>query len=215
MGAARTLTAAAFARLLARLHSDPDEAAAEYERLRVTLVRFFDWRGAWSPDECADDTLDRIADKLESGTPIEDLRRYAYGVAQLVLLERLRQQSRTPVSSFPDPASLIAAAPQAAPSPLAECFERCLEAVRPATRAVLLQYYTAEGRTRIENRRRLAASIGISDSALRSRVQRLRDRLEHCTLKCAAAAEQLGLGAALRDVSPVGDTLEMKASRDD
>src|SRR5699024_6433909 len=51
----RTLSAVGFARLLGRLHSDPDIAAQEYERLRRTLVKFFDWRGAWPPEECADE----------------------------------------------------------------------------------------------------------------------------------------------------------------
>src|SRR6267378_2739688 len=86
----RSITAAGLARLLARLDRNPERAALEYERLRRALVKFFDWRGAWPPEECADDALDRLARKLEE-TVVDDLRSYAHGVAKLVLLERRRQ----------------------------------------------------------------------------------------------------------------------------
>ena len=40
--------------------------------------------------------------------------------------------------------------------------------------------YVAERRAKIDNRRRLAQIFGFSESALRNRVQRVRDRLERC-----------------------------------
>jgi hypothetical protein len=87
----RTITAAGLALLLGRLDSDTERAALEYERLRRTLVRFFDWRGISPPDECADETLDRLARRLEEATRIDDVRSYAYGIARIVLLERRRR----------------------------------------------------------------------------------------------------------------------------
>ncbi|MGH9330319.1 MAG: RNA polymerase sigma factor, partial [Vicinamibacterales bacterium] len=59
--AGRGTASAGFARLLERLDPDPDRAAAAYERLRAALEKFFDWHGAWPPEECADETLDRLA----------------------------------------------------------------------------------------------------------------------------------------------------------
>ncbi len=59
------LTASSLARLLTRLDSDTDRAAAAYEALRETLIKFFDWKGARFPDECTDDALDRLARKLD------------------------------------------------------------------------------------------------------------------------------------------------------
>src|SRR4249919_1835401 len=70
----RTITAGRFAGLLARLDPDPDRAAAEYERLRRALGKFFDWRGHPAPDECADETLDRLARKL-GDTAVGDVDR--------------------------------------------------------------------------------------------------------------------------------------------
>src|SRR5262245_528884 len=172
MHADRSITAAGFARLLARLDPDPDRAAHEFERLRLILVKFFDWRGAWPPDECADETLDRLVTKLELETQIDDVRRYAHGIARLVLMERLRRQAQTPIAAQADLSSLATAAPAAAPVPLRACFARCLDALPQESRGLVLEYYAAEGRTGTQNRDRLARSLGISDNALRSRVHR-------------------------------------------
>jgi hypothetical protein len=70
----RRLSSTGFSRLLARLGPDSDEAATEYERLRATLEKFFDWHGAWPPEECADETLDRLTRKLDSEIEIVDVR---------------------------------------------------------------------------------------------------------------------------------------------
>ena len=72
----RTISPAGFERLLFRLDPDVDRAALEYEQLRRTLVKFFDWRGGWPPDECADETLDRLARKLEE-VVVDNIRQYA------------------------------------------------------------------------------------------------------------------------------------------
>ena len=75
------------ARLLARLHSNEVEAAHEYERLRGRLVKFFDWRGLTHPDECADEALDRLTEKI-TATQVQDPIKYAYGIARLVARNR-------------------------------------------------------------------------------------------------------------------------------
>jgi DNA-directed RNA polymerase specialized sigma24 family protein len=211
---ARSVSAAGFARLLARLGADEDTSAAEYERLRLTLVKFFDWRGAWPPDECADETLDRLAAKLEADTGIDDVRAYAHGIARLVLLERLRRQVQAPSLEDADLSSLRALSSPEPIRPLQSCFECCLDSLPAETRTLVLDYYAAEGRTKIDNRRRLARSLGITDNALRSRILRLRERLERCARSCAADAESIGLDAALRHVTAVADTLEVRPDGD-
>jgi DNA-directed RNA polymerase specialized sigma24 family protein len=184
----RSITAAALAALLARLAPDPDRAAREYERLRRTLVRFFDWRGVWPPDECADETIDRLARKLET-TAVEDVFEYARGIARLVGLER----GRAPVLARVDLDASIAPAPRdEAGEELRDCFDSCLDGFSSDSRALVVGYYQGERTTKIENRRTMAAQLGLSDNALRSRVQRLRDRLESCVRECVArSAERL------------------------
>lgn len=210
--AARSITAAGFACLLARLDADPDTAAMEYERLRLTLVKFFDWRGAWDPDACADEAIDRLVAKLEGDTDVADVRRYAHGIARLVLLERLRAQAHAPPVDESKLATM-AAPPADQADALLECFERCLAALPPDGRALVLEYYDGDGQMKIQNRRRVARSIGVSENALRSRVQRVRDRLERCTRTCTATAEARRLDASLRHVFALSDTTEMKGAK--
>ena len=202
----RSITAAGLARLLARLDADPDRAAQEYERLRLMLVKFFDWRGASPPDECADETIDRLAAKLDAGNAIDDVFRYAHGIGRLVLMERRRRQAQIPIEQT-DPSRLRAAWPAVPTPPLHECFTRCLAALPDESRALVLEYYGgAIGQQKINKRERLGRSLGISDNALRSRVFRIRQRLERCTQACVEAAEGRGLDAALRHVTGVSDT---------
>jgi DNA-directed RNA polymerase specialized sigma24 family protein len=180
----RSASAHGFSRLLERLHPDPGEAAEEYERLRRALVKFFDWRGAPVPDECADEVFDRLVHKME-GTIVQDVRKYAYGIARLVALERRRGPA---FSSIDDMTQLPQ--PYAAPADderdrLHDCLDRCLAALPEDSRSLLLRYYEGERDVKISNRRGLASRLGVTENALRSRVQRLRDRLEQCVQACA------------------------------
>ena len=181
----RSITASGFARLLARLDPDVEQAGQEYERLQRALVKFFDWRGALSPDECADEALDRLARKLEE-TAVDDVRNYVYGIARLVLLERRRQPAFSSLEEHPDIAGVPTAAPDDDEDRLQRCFDRCLADIPEEGRSLVIRYYEGERHAKISNRRRLAATLGLSENALRSRVQRLRDRLEQCVQACVS-----------------------------
>jgi DNA-directed RNA polymerase specialized sigma24 family protein len=173
-----------FSRLLEQLHADAVQAAQEYERLRRALVKFFDWRGVTSPDECADEVIDRLAHKLGEIT-VQDVRKYAYGIARLVALERRRGPSFTSLEDAPASALTFATVSEDR-DPRQDCFDRCLAQLPDESRALLLRYYEGERTAKISNRRRLASLFGLTDNALRSRVQRLRDRLEECVQGCSA-----------------------------
>ena len=181
----RSITAAGFARLLARLHADADQAGEEYQRLRRALVKFFDWRGAPAPEECADDTIDRLARRLEE-TIVDDVRSYAHGIARLVLLERQRQPVLSSIERHPEATGVSVEPLSEERERVHDCFELCLAELPTDGRTVLLRYYEGEQGAKISNRRQLAATLGLSENALRSRVQRLRDRLERCLRKCVS-----------------------------
>jgi DNA-directed RNA polymerase specialized sigma24 family protein len=180
----RPITPDGLTRLLERLSSNPAEAATRYEHLRLTLEKFFDWHRAWPPEECADETIDRLIRKLGGDIDIADVRGYALGIARLVLLEWQRRPTAVPMRE-----AATVSAPQVADDdeePLRACFEHCLAALSAESRTLVLDYYVAERRAKIDNRRRLAARFGLSESALRNRVQRVRDRLERCVHACQA-----------------------------
>lgn len=77
----RELTSQAFSRLLERLGDNEEQAAHNYEDLRHTLIRSFEWRGAPFPEEHADETFNRLARKLDEGVEIRNIGEYAYSIA--------------------------------------------------------------------------------------------------------------------------------------
>jgi DNA-directed RNA polymerase specialized sigma24 family protein len=180
------LTATGLERLLLRLDPDPIRAAEAYEALRLSLTRFFDWRGAHFPDECADETLNRLARRLDEGAAVADIRTFALGIARLVRLEQarspqLRQDQLDEQSIGPAPS------PDRTPDPLLhDCLETCLAALPEDARTLILEYYQDQRREKIDRRVRLATQLGLSANALRSRAQRVRDRLERCVRSCLA-----------------------------
>lgn len=177
------LTAAGFHRLLARLHPDSVVAADRYEALHQRLAGFFEWRGSHTPEDDADETLDRLARRLEEGVEIGNLDAYALGVARLVLLEALRRQERArhrEAAATPPPAS----PPEA--EARSRCLEGCLATLAAGEREMVLAYYREEGGSQIAARKALAARLGIAPYTLRSRVFRIRERLGGCVRGCLA-----------------------------
>src|SRR5215510_7133114 len=88
----RELTPKAFTKLLAKLSADPEIAGVEYEDLRRRLIKFFEWRGSFFPEELADETLDRTARKIDEGEKIEkNVTALALGIARFVFLEKFKR----------------------------------------------------------------------------------------------------------------------------
>ncbi|MGH9938270.1 MAG: RNA polymerase sigma factor [Blastocatellia bacterium] len=174
----------ALAGFLACLDADSDRAGAKYESLRLTLIKFFDWRGARFPEECADETLNRVIRKIDEGETIRDVPTYCHGVARLVLLEKLKgpDSKRADIEDL-SPAALRAPEPEEKDDKQ-ECFEWCLNELPLESRQLILQYYSDEKREKIGRRLSLAQRLGIPLNALRSRAQRIRNRLEECIHDC-------------------------------
>src|SRR5215813_1194376 len=88
------LSEQAFARLLAWLDEGTDSRGERYLEIRRRLVLYFDRKNCLSPDELADETLNRVARRLEEETAIitDAPAHYCYIVARFVLLEALRKR---------------------------------------------------------------------------------------------------------------------------
>ena len=186
----RELDETAFHRLLQWLDQGSDSEGERYLEIRDRLVAYFGRRNCPAPDDLADETLNRVARRLEEQVTIDDIvpAHYCYIVARFVLLESLRQHQRES-NALSD---LRAAAPETRPlddAALArertmECLERCLQARSPAERELLLEYYrTDEGAAKVQ-RKRLAERLGLTANSLSIRAWRLRHRLERCVREC-------------------------------
>lgn len=180
------LTPEAFAGLLAKLASDPELAGEKYEELRGKLIKFFEWRGSLFPDQHADETLNRIARRIEEGEQIEkNVIAYALGVARFVWLEVLRDpdNQRAEMNELA-PLAAKAHNPDDDDNQWLDCLKKCLGDMPKENREIIIEYYQDEKRAKIDNRRTLALKLGISLNALFSRAKRLRDKLEQCVDRC-------------------------------
>ena len=180
-----SLTPEAFEKLLNAFSADRDEAGVQYEIMRRKLVRFFEWRKVESADEYADETINRVARRIEEGEVIENLNGYFYGVARMVYLEALKEQERAAVSIDDDPHIRDKKAPEPTESePRVVCFDQCLDSLPADNRRLIVNYYQEERRAKIELRQELADSLQIPLNALRIRAHRIRMRLEQCITQC-------------------------------
>jgi DNA-directed RNA polymerase specialized sigma24 family protein len=172
------LSQEAFFRLLERLNADPILAGEEYEKLRARLMYFFERKGCRIPAELTDETINRVARKVGEGIKIEDVFKYSYGVARLVLLEHWNDPKREweqlderfsspkPDREFDDYRL--------------ECMEKCLRALPPEDRDLIVKNCTLDKKGKEE----LARSLELTINAFRIRVFRIRTRLHECREKC-------------------------------
>ncbi len=179
-----------FARLLAVLDDDPVRAERRFRDLRRRLVGLFEWRGCRFPEDLVDETIERVAGRLAGGLTIEakDPYRYFCGVAFRVFKETVREQSRREQAVERLGREPPLAETEPADDERLVCLERCLAALAPAKRELILGYYQGEKRAKIEARRRLTEVLGISAGTLRLRALRQREKLEGCVTKCLRGA---------------------------
>ncbi len=174
----------AFDRLLGALSANRDEAGEKYILLRNNLVNFFEIRNVARAEDSADEVLNRLARKLESGETLENPKTYALGIARMVALEARRIPEQTAAEEMPE----IAAAPFDDDTDEKEaklkCLEKCLRELSGENRQIIIGYYQGEKSGKIENRRKLADDLSIPQTALRNRAVRLRDKLEVCITNC-------------------------------
>src|SRR6478736_2620558 len=90
----------AFRRFLNWLDQGDDSGGQRYLEIRHRLVQYFDRKNCASPDELADETLQRVARRLSEEGEIRDASpaHYCYIVARFVFLEYRRSPGRAQVS---------------------------------------------------------------------------------------------------------------------
>lgn len=191
------LTPEVFERFLEWLDEGKDSDGQRYLEMRQRLVAYFDRKNCISPDELADETLNRVARRLDEEGHIEteSPAKYCYIVARFVFMESLRSAERRNVpiddvlmqSNVDGLVQPPAETEKADKEAMIEHLEHCMGELEQANRDIILRYYFGEERVKIENRRRLAAAFGISMNALAIRACRIRDKLEACVRKCAGA----------------------------
>ena len=172
------LTQESFDALLDWLGPDREQAGHKYEQIRTRLIKIFTSRGCSEPDLLADETINRVTKRLsEIQSDFKgDQARYFYGVANKVHLEYLR---RKPLVLTVLPPTDVARAEAEF-----KCLEECLDHLTVENRELVLQYYQHERKEKIDQRKKLAESLGIAPNALRIRAHRIRVTLQQCVEDC-------------------------------
>ncbi|MFL6229777.1 MAG: hypothetical protein ACJ741_13480 [Pyrinomonadaceae bacterium] len=190
-----SLTPRAFRRLLDWLDEGNTSDGLKYLEMRRRLVAYFDRKNCATPDDLADETLTRVARRLEeeSGVIAGDTpARYCYIVARFVFLEYLRETQRDNALAndlrqrprADDPFAPEVDDEQKTKERRLNCLEQCLDGLEAASREIIARYYVGKARVKIEHRRALAEELGITMNALSIRACRIRDKLEACVREC-------------------------------
>ena len=190
-----TPTENSFQQFLHWLEEGVDSNGEKYLEMRRRLVAYFDRKNCLSADELADETLARVAQKLQEKGEITDLSpaHYCYVTAKFVFLEYIRGGKRNQVSleeisaagltdleanpSFPDSDS-------ANQEQMLICLDRCLKKLSSSDSELILEYYQGEQQEKIQRRRQLSEKLGLSANALSIRACRIRGKVETCLKEC-------------------------------
>lgn len=168
--------------MLEWLDADEDRAAQKYEFIRGKLIKFFELRGCLQAEDLADTAFDRVAAKIETlaenyvGNPAA----YFYGVARNILLENRRQPKFTEIPpqlsrefEFEDEIEKSV-----------ECLRQCLARLAPEHKTLIIEYYSFKKSEKFQTRRTLAEKINVSIDTLRTKVFRIREKLQKCAFQC-------------------------------
>ena len=190
------ITREAFDRMLAELHPDSERAGEQYEKIRQKLVKLFEWRGCVHAEECADETFNRVAQKICDGTSIwaDDPYSYFHGVALNVLREYWRSAEQTTsalegmaqiqdLSVTPEDL-LLRETEQMKKERLFECLNQCLQKLPPESLHLIIRYHQGEEALDKARRKEMARALGIPLNALRIRAYRIRVAIEECVRNC-------------------------------
>jgi DNA-directed RNA polymerase specialized sigma24 family protein len=188
----------ALQRLLNWLDGGTSSDGRAYVEMRRRLSDYFSRKNCRTADDLADETLTRVARRLEEEgiTRGETPARYCYIVARFVFLEHLREIKAHPIvtqvsgddvpqPSTPSTADEVETA--GTEEKLLACLEKCLQELDPLNRRIITGYYIGSERVKIDNRRKLAESLGLSANALTVRACRIRARLDGCVRRCAGS----------------------------
>jgi RNA polymerase sigma factor (sigma-70 family) len=195
----RVLTQAAFHRLLNWFNEendDQDSGGQKYEEMRQKLISYFDRRNCRPPEELADETLNRVALKLDEKRSITNVTpaQFCFIKARQVLHEYWRRPDQKEigledllVSDPPDQQADLVTNPddeQEEQEKRMECLEGCLQHLKGQEHDLIIKYYYGEERVKIDNRQKLANELGISSKTLVVRALRIRKKLEECVKRC-------------------------------
>lgn len=169
-----TPTQGEFDKFLRWLDGDRDTAGEKYAKIQFRLIRIFSCRGCSDSEDLADRTINVVISKIDwlMENYVGDPSLYFYAVAKRIYLDGLKPK---PPQKLPPPK------PDAAElEEISGYLDECLQSLSAADKTLVLHYHEGEKQEKIQNRKRLADRLKVSQNALRIRVYHLHSRLREC-----------------------------------
>jgi RNA polymerase sigma factor (sigma-70 family) len=189
----QNLTTESFELFLTWLDPNREEAGLKYEAMRRRLLVFFEMRGCLHADDLTDETINIVIRKIPSldGKYHGDAAAYFYAVAHNQLRKYFSERARH-AGGAPNEQTAASDGDEPRRKEVEDrCLRRCLARLAPDERRLALAYYQMEKRAKIEHHKQLAVEFGCTESALRTRMSRLRQTLRACLFSCQEREEQL------------------------
>ncbi|HEY6489298.1 MAG: hypothetical protein WCC26_03395 [Terracidiphilus sp.] len=158
-------------------------AAALYAQLFERLRCLFEWNRFEQPEALADQTLDRLALRVSTGSsvdePVREPLKFAAGIARMIMYETRRNEQRRKEAAeeFQQRSADRSVEDK---ERLSALLNDCLGHMPEERRVLIERYYSRDARNLIGARVTLANELKISLNALRNRAGRIRSDLENC-----------------------------------
>lgn len=174
-----------FNQLLDWLSENRDESAREYHDIQNRLILYFSARGCVDAENLADQTIDRIAEKISSENfEYEGNKmKYFYGFARNIYHEYLRHKDiALNEEILEDESQMVELPTEEEISQTQKYLNDCLSKLNRKDKKLILIYYNAKTGREKEYREKVAKKYKISTNSLRVKIFRLKKIIEDCVL---------------------------------
>jgi DNA-directed RNA polymerase specialized sigma24 family protein len=179
-----------FDALLALFSDDREVAGEKYEVIRSGLVRYFQFKGCSDPLSLADETINRVASKVDTFDSLRSMNitSYFYGFASNILLEYRRTAKRN--ISITETEFAIAAVAQE-PGEMDDethCLMKCIATLPVSEQEMIVEYYACEREDKKKIRKQMCDRIECTAATLHTKIFRIKTALRACVENCLRMA---------------------------
>jgi len=132
----------------------------------------------------ADETINRVILKIGE-EDVQNKPAFVYGFAKNVYLESLRKEK----NHLNIDEIAVAEKPQIKEETdfSGACLDKCLRELPDENRSLILDYFSEDKQAKIDFHKELAAKFETTQTALRMRIVRIKQKLKACLEECVAA----------------------------
>lgn len=181
------LTQKDFDALLMWFSPDREEAGVKYEEIRNGLIRFFLLKGCSEAETLADETINRVAKKINTFDTTNNHKHITYFLGFAVNISR-ESRKKNKISDVEIENLNIKVEQNEVLFEFEEnrykCLEKCLSKLAAEERKLIIEYFKKEKSEKFTHRRNLAEENGLTMGAMQVKVHRIKRVLKNCLENC-------------------------------